>query len=530
MSAALASMRLPELLDAPHAPSIEISGLCEDSRSVGLGDAFVATRGAALDGHDYAAAALRRGAACVLAERPLPELAGPVVQVRDLRARRAALAAKLYGNPSADLVCVGVTGTNGKTTIAHQVACLAQGLGLEAGYLGTLGWGPVANQGVAPPAEGSRSGRPLLNGRTSGCAKKTAAGGRKLRKGLRAPRFAASRLTTEGAISTQRRLARLRSLGCSWAALEVSSHALAQRRVEQIAFDYAVFSNLTRDHLDYHGSFAAYAAAKRRLFQFASLRCAVINIDDDFGRRLADSLTGMEVVTYGGDRADLRWTRVTHRRDGLSGLLQTPWGRVELAASACGDFGLANLAAAIGVLGAAGQSLDAIAAVVADLPPVPGRMEFIRRCGLPCVVVDYAHTPDALTKALKALRPHCQGKLICVFGCGGDRDTGKRPIMAQAAVALADRAWFTSDNPRSEDPAAIIADMLAGLPDASKVSAQADRAAAIEAAIAHAGSDDLVVVAGKGHETHQETQGERRPFSDRALVRRVLAARQRERC
>ena len=526
MSTALASMGLPELLDARDAPPIEISGLCEDSRGVGPGDAFVATKGAALDGHDYAAAALRGGAVCVLAERPLPQLCGPVVQVRDLRARRAALAAKLYGNPSAHMVCVGVTGTNGKTTIAHQVACLAQGLGLDAGYLGTLGWGAVANEAAASPAESPAANRPLLNR----SAREMGMEGPRPRKGPQAPRFAPSRLTTEGAIGTQRRLARLRRLGCSWAALEVSSHALAQGRVDRVAFDFAVFSNLTRDHLDYHGSFAAYAEAKGRLFQFASLRCAVINIDDAFGRRLAGGLKGMEVVTYGGRGADLRWTRVAHRQGGLSGLLQTPWGKVELSASVCGDFGLANLAAAIGVLGAAGQSLDAIAAVVAGLPPVPGRMEFVRRCGRPSVVVDYAHTPDALAKALSALRPHCRGRLICVLGCGGDRDAGKRPIMAQAAVALADRAWFTSDNPRSEDPAAIIAAMLAGLSDASKVTVEADRAAAIRAAIAYAGADDLVVVAGKGHETHQEARGEKRPFSDRSLVRRVLAAHKRGRC
>ena len=523
MNKALTRMTLPELIEAPNAPLLEISGLCEDSRSVCPGDAFVATRGGTSDGHDYAAAAARGGAVCILAERPLPELSVPVVQLGDLRERRGALAAKLYGDPSADVVCVGVTGTNGKTTIAHHIACLAQGLGLNAGYLGTLGWGAVA--AAKPPAAESRiPNGALLDCRHSGGKPGRGAKIPRVFRGAETPQFIPSRLTTEGAIATQKRLACLRRLGCGWAVLEASSHALAQRRVDNIAFDFAVFSNLTRDHLDYHKNFAAYAAAKRRLFQFPGLRCAVINIDDDFGRRLAGSLTGMEVVTYGRGDADILWGRLAHRRTGVRGLLQTPWGDVELAAPVCGDFGLANLAAAVGVLGAAGKPLDAVAEAVAGLPPVPGRMEFIRLPGRPSVVVDYAHTPDALAKALTALRRHCRGKLICVIGCGGDRDAGKRPIMARVAADLADQAWFTSDNPRSENPAAIIADMLAGLDDASKVTAEADRASAIAAAIAAAAAQDLVMVAGKGHEDHQEVSGKKHPFSDRTLARLVLEA------
>ena len=476
---ASSTMNLRTLLDAPAAPSIEVSGLAEDSRQVRPGDAFIAVKGAAADGHDHAAAAIERGAVCVLAERPLPPLPAPVVRVADLKARRGVLAAKFYREPSRRLVCIGVTGTNGKTSVAHQTACLAQGSGWPAGYLGTLGWGV--------PAE-----------------------------------LAPSRLTTEGAVNNHKRLACLQRRGCRLAALEVSSHALAQDRVAAVDFDYAVFTNLSRDHLDYHRSLADYGAAKRRLFEFPSLRCALVNVDDGFGRRLAASLPNLAVVTYGRG-ADLRWERLRHLDAGVRGRLQTPWGLVELEAPVCGDFGVANLTAAVGVLAAAGQPLAGIAAAARRLPGVPGRMEFFRCAGRPTVVVDYAHTPDALAKALVAARPHCAGRLRCVIGCGGDRDRGKRPLMAQAALAGADLVWLTSDNPRSEDPATIIGDMAAGLDDAgSRVVKEIDRAAAIQAALNGAAVEDLILVAGKGHEEHQQIEGRQLPFSDRALVRRLL--------
>ena len=305
--------------------------------------------------------------------------------------------------------------------------------------------------------------------------------------------------------------------------MEVSSHALAQGRVADIAFDYAIFSNLSRDHLDYHQSLAEYRAAKRRLFEFPGLRTALINIDDGFGRELAGSLANVEVITYGRRRADLCWEDIDHLDAGLHCRLQTPWGATEVEAPVCGDFGIANLVAAIGVLAAAGQPLEAIAAAAAKrLPNVPGRMEFLRRAGRPTVVVDYAHTPDALAKALAAARGHCRGKLHCVIGCGGDRDRGKRPLMGQAAVAGADRVWLTSDNPRSEDPAAIIDGMAAGLPERSAAVEEVDRAAAIAAAIGGANDRDLVLIAGKGHEDYQEVGGRRLPFDDRKLVRKLL--------
>ncbi len=471
---------LRQLIGKPDAPALEIAGLSEDSRLIQPGEAFIAVRGAAFDGHDYAAQAVGRGAACVLAERPLPGLGAPVVRIENLRARRGALADKFYGAPSRALTCVGVTGTNGKTTIAHQLASLAnQAAGLDAAYMGTIGWG-------------------------------------------RPSRLAPSRLTTEGAVLTHKRLACLRQRGCAWVALEVSSHALAQGRADAIAFDYAVFSNLTRDHLDYHADFAAYGAAKRRLFEFPSLRCALINIDDEFGRGLARSLAPVDVLTYGKGPADISWDDVEHRVDGIKARLRTPWGSAWVAAPVCGDFGLANLAAAVGLLAAAGQPLAAVCEAAGALPPVPGRMEFLRAAGRPTVVVDYAHTPDALAKALAAARRHAEGALACVVGCGGGRDAGKRPMMGRIAAALADRVWLTSDNPRREDPLAIMRDMAAGIEDASPVTLEADRGAAIAAAIAGADARDWVVVAGKGHEDAQEIGGHRHPFSDREAVREAL--------
>ena len=473
------SMNLRELLGDPGVPDVKLTGLSEDSRTVDSGDAFVAVRGESADGHDYAAQAVGRGAVCILAEREFPGLSVPVVRVVDLGERRGALAARFYGEPSRGVRCVGVTGTNGKTSIAHHIADLAGGLGQRAGYLGTLGWGEIGR--LMPAA-----------------------------------------LTTADAIATQRRLACLRQRGCAWACLEASSHALAQGRVDEVRFDSAVFSNLTRDHLDYHADFAAYGAAKRRLFEFRTVRLAVINVDDAFGRELAAGLDGPEVITVGRNGGDLSWDRVSFHDTGVSARLTSPWGTEEIDLPVFGEFSLANVAAAIGVLAGGGLAFGELAECAGRLTGVPGRMEFFREPGSPTVVVDYAHTPDALENALAALAAHCRGRLICVIGCGGNRDRGKRPLMARAAAAAADAVWLTSDNPRSEEPAAIIADMREGLTGNAETREEVDRAAAITGAIAFAEPRDLVVVAGKGHETTQEIGGCRRPFSDRETVRHAL--------
>lgn len=476
------SLTLAELLEAPDVPPVAVQGLTEDSRRVAPGDAFVAFRGAAADGHDHAADAVDRGAVAVLAERAIPELSGrvPVCVVADLQRRRGALAARLYGHPGVALHCVGVTGTNGKTSIAHSLADLASRCGRPAGYLGTIGWGRV---GALAPA----------------------------------------RLTTEDPITTQRRLAALRDDGCGWAVLEVSSHALAQQRVDDVPFRAALFSNLSRDHLDYHADAAAYAAAKARLFHWPGLELAVLNGDDAFGRELAGSLApGVDVITYGAEAADVRWQDVDLAGGAARGRWVTPWGEAPLTVPVPAAFAVANAAAALAALCHAGVPLDKVAAALADLAPVPGRMERFVRPGRPLVVVDFAHTPDALEKVLTALRPATAGRLICVFGCGGDRDPGKRPLMAAAAEARADELWLTSDNPRSENPDAIIDDMRTGLSGRVPVRACADRRAAVAAAVASAGPADTVLVAGKGHEDYQEIRGRREPFSDRELVESLM--------
>ncbi len=472
-------MTVRELLEDPGLPDIGLAGLAEDSRAIRPGEGFVAIRGDAVDGHDYAVQAAQRGASCILAERPVEAGDVPVITVADLRGRRGFLAARLYGHPSRRLRCVGVTGTNGKTSIACHIVDLLRGLQQPAGYLGTLGWGEP--QRLRPSA-----------------------------------------LTTADAIVTQKRLACLRRRGCDWAVLEASSHALAQGRVDQVRFEFAVFSNLTRDHLDYHPTVADYGAAKRRLFEFPTVATALINVDDAFGRELAGSLDRPEVVTYGRKSADLHWDHVRFHTRGLSAWLAGPWGRQRIELPLFGEFALANVTAAIGVLAAAGFRFDELVERAANLSGVPGRMEFFRAAGRPTVIVDYAHTPDAVANALAALRAHCHGRLICVVGCGGNRDAGKRPLMARAAAAAADLVWLTSDNPRWEDPAAIVEQMRAGLDDTSRVREQLDRGAAIAGAIGEAGADDLVIVAGKGHETWQEVCGSRKPFSDRETVRTAL--------
>ncbi|RME97980.1 MAG: UDP-N-acetylmuramoyl-L-alanyl-D-glutamate--2,6-diaminopimelate ligase, partial [Alphaproteobacteria bacterium] len=303
------------------------------------------------------------------------------------------------------------------------------------------------------------------------------------------------------------------------AALEVSSHALDQHRVEGVRFDYAVFTNLSRDHLDYHGDLESYGRAKARLFRWPGLKGAVINVDDAFGAALKTELSGLpEVIGFGQDAAAAVRYRVVEALDaGIQTRFDSPWGSAEVLLPLYGEFSAANAAAAVGTLCLAGFDFADVTAELATLSPVPGRMEFFQ--GAPALVVDYAHTPDAVAKMLEALKPHTQGRLICLVGCGGDRDPGKRPLMAGAACDHADVVWLTSDNPRSEDPQRILDDMLAGVPDGATIRVEADRRAAIEAAVAEAAPDDLVVIAGKGHERYQEVAGVRRPFDDRALAR-----------
>jgi UDP-N-acetylmuramoyl-L-alanyl-D-glutamate--2,6-diaminopimelate ligase len=372
-----------------------------------------------------------------------------------------------------------VTGTNGKTTIAHYIADMAGRLGRKAGYMGTIGWG------------------------TPGA-------------------LDAARLTTENALTVQKRLHQLVEADHEWVAMEVSSHALDQGRVDEVAFEVAVFSNLSRDHMDYHPSQEAYGQAKAALFACASLDAAVINVDDEFGRRIARELRpGIRLIGYGRN-AEVSWDNLRYTATGIRGRWLTPWGDAQLYLPVAGEFSVANMAAAIGALCVSGLDFDAVIEAAASVAAVPGRMEFFRAAGRPAVVVDFAHTPDALDKVLEALRHHAGGRLVCVFGCGGDRDPGKRPLMAEAAERHADVLWLTSDNPRSEDPERILDDMVGGLTGTACTHRCADRREAIAGAIRGAAANDLVVVAGKGHEDYQEVAGVRSEFSDREIVANLL--------
>ncbi|WP_369926738.1 UDP-N-acetylmuramoyl-L-alanyl-D-glutamate--2,6-diaminopimelate ligase [Xanthomonas sp. NCPPB 2632] len=480
---------LRDIADAPGAGDIAVSGLSLDSREVTAGQAFVALRGGKGHGIDFAATAVAQGAAVVLAEPPFAAVdAGvPVIAVDGLREKAGALAARFHGDPSAVLDVVGVTGTNGKTSTVQLIAQALAFLGRKPATIGTLGAGL---HGAI--AEGER--------------------------------------TTPDAISMQARLAEFRDAGATHVAMEVSSHALEQGRVNAVAFDIAVFTNLTRDHLDYHGTMEAYGAAKARLFAFPGLAAAVINIDDPFGAKLVKGLpegvvrlrTSMATDSTAKD-AEVRADIVVTSAKGLSFNLDTPWGMRTVRSGLLGRFNVANLLAVAAVLGALGEPFERIHAALESLQPVNGRMSRLGGDGRkPLVVVDYSHTPDALKQALLALRSHTKGKLICVFGAGGDRDQGKRPLMAAIAERLADVVIVTDDNPRTEDGDAIVAQIVAGFAHPDTAMVERDRAQAIALALADAKADDVVLIAGKGHETYQEGPDGKRPFDDFAVAREAM--------
>ena len=472
-----AAMTLRELLRDAAAPAVPLRALTIDSRRVRPGDLFVACRGAAFDGHDFAAAAAAAGAAAVVSERAV-DVDVPNVVVADAGERLGEFGRRFHGAPSAELAVVGVTGTNGKTTVAHQIAQLAP----RAGYMGTLGWGMP-------------------------------------------PRLCRAELTTFDPISLQARLRALRDGGADTVALEASSHALHQGRVDAVDFAVGVFTNLSRDHLDYHGTMRAYADAKRRLFE-RPLRFAVVHVDDALGSAIAkEPRRGGELLSVGCEAA-VSWRDVGFASDGIRGAWRTPWGAADFHLPAhYGEFSVRNAACALAAVCALGMPLTDVVAGMARLPPVPGRMQ--RVSAAPAVIVDYAHTPDGLRSALAAARAHlpADGRLLLVFGCGGERDRGKRAQMARQAEAGADRVVATSDNPRGEDPERILDDVMRGFRAPSEVLRIVDRREAIAAALERAGPSDAVLIAGKGHETHQEIDGERLPFDDAAVVREILAAR-----
>jgi UDP-N-acetylmuramyl-tripeptide synthetase len=466
--------------------------ITSDSRGVGAGTAFAAYPGTRADGRRYIPDAVAHGAVAVLWERRgfawPAALDVPQQGVDGLADKLGAIANVVYERPSHDLWTVGVTGTNGKTSCSHWIAQAAEACGRRSAIVGTLG-----------------------NGRI----------------GALAP----SNNTTPDVCVLHETLAQFRRAGVAWVAMEVSSHGLAQGRVNGVEFDVALFTNLTRDHLDYHGTMAAYGAAKAKLFAWPDLAAAVINADDAFGQGLIDAARtrpGHRVLTYGLAGADITATNMTMGRGGLVLDVATPWGRGELTTPIVGSFNAYNILGVLGVLLASEVPLATALDALASLTPPPGRMQRLGGGDVPLVVVDYAHSPDALEKVLMALRPAVADgrELVCVFGCGGDRDPGKRPEMGRIAGTLADRVVVTNDNPRGEPPGEIATAIVHGLRQsgARRYRIELDRAAAIRETVATAKAGDVVLVAGKGHEAYQETAGVRVSFSDAAEAAAALAA------
>jgi UDP-N-acetylmuramoyl-L-alanyl-D-glutamate--2,6-diaminopimelate ligase len=496
MTRAMPLSRLLEgVADVSASQDVHVTGLSADSRHVDVDDAFFALAGASSHGLRYAPQVLEAGAAAIVFESPVPAdivVPAAAIAVHGLREKLGAIADRFYGSPSRALVVIGVTGTNGKTS---TVQLLAQAISLQgdvAGSIGTLGAG--------------------LHGHV-----------------------VAGERTTPDVIAVHRLLAEMRHAGASHVAMEVSSHALDQGRVDAVDFDVAVFTNLSRDHLDYHADMDAYGAAKARLFALPDLRAAVLNLDDAFGDSLWAGLP-THVRCFGmssreNPLATLHAEQLQLDAAGIGFDLVFHDQRHPIRSPLLGRFNVDNLLAVAGVLLALDWRLEDIAAMLPRLQPVEGRMNRIRgdagQSGkpTPLVVVDYAHTPDALDQALESLRAHTRGMLVCVFGCGGERDRGKRPQMAMVAERLADRVIVTDDNPRNEDGDAIVAETLAGFARPESVRVQRDRALAIQFAIESAHTDDVVLIAGKGHEAYQEIAGVRRPFDDMQHARLALEQR-----
>lgn len=488
------AMLLHELLPELEGLSADlaITGLVQDSRELKAGDAFVAIGGFGTHGLTFCDQVRAAGAAAILYEPPTPdELPAPTdaIAVPGLRARMGAMADAFHGQPSAGMTMVGVTGTNGKTSTVQLLAQAWTLRGQAVGTIGTLGAGIW-------------------------------------------PKIVPTGFTTPLVLRLHALLAELRDEGAAAVAMEVSSHALDQGRVDGVHFDVAVFTNLTRDHLDYHGDMAHYGAAKARLFDWPGLRAAAVNLDDAFGRELHAAVAGkvraLGFSSRGASGAAVRAEALLLDGAGIGFMLHAGGQAHPVRSPLLGRFNVDNLLGVATTLFALGMAPALIAQTLSELSPVDGRMNRLggglseHGTGLPLVVVDYAHTPDALEQALTSLRAHTVGALTCVFGCGGERDTGKRPQMAAIAQRLADRVIVTDDNPRHEDGDAIVADILAGFSDRSHVTIQRDRSHAIADAIAAAGADDVVLIAGKGHEPYQDVAGVKHPFEDAAVARDCL--------
>ncbi|WP_111873091.1 UDP-N-acetylmuramoyl-L-alanyl-D-glutamate--2,6-diaminopimelate ligase [Aeromonas bivalvium] len=476
-----------------EAGALPLTDMQLDSRRVGPGCLFVALKGHQTDGRQFIGQAVAQGASAVLFEDDgsfvPPVLAIPCIGMGDLPVRLSALAGRFFGDPARALQLIGITGTNGKSTTALLVAnwhsLLAEQTGAgKAAVMGTIGNG--------------------LFGELAEAAN-----------------------TTGSALEVQANLAALRDQGASLVAMEVSSHGLVQHRVEDLHFAATVFTNLSRDHLDYHGSMAAYGEAKELLLKQVDEHCALINDDDPLGHEwLARYPQAVAFGTNGPiENHPGRQLTAQHpqfHQQGFSSAINSSWGNGVLSAPLLGRFNVSNVLAAMGVMLLLGHEFEQLIATAPRLQGVTGRMECFGGGDAPLAVVDYAHTPDALEKALQALRVHCEGRLWCIVGCGGDRDRGKRPMMAAVAELHADCVILTDDNPRTESPARIMADMVAGLADPGAVTIEHDRVKAIGLALAQASKEDIILVAGKGHEDYQIIGKDKRHYSDRETVAAAL--------
>lgn len=487
MKATLLSILLQDIRHIPSQADLSVKGLALDSRSVQSGDLFLACKGSHSDGRKFIHQAIENGASAVVAEkdsaRPDYYLEGsvPVFSIQDLNHKISEIAARFYGNPGQSLEIVGITGTNGKTSCSHFIGAILHYLAKSCGVMGTLGHGLYGD----------------------------------IKPGF---------LTTPDAITVQKTLAEFLIEGATHVAMEVSSHSIDQGRVHHVPFTVGVFTNLTRDHLDYHGTMEAYGAAKAKLFDNPQLRFAVINIDDPFGLQLIQAIgTHKQVFGYSCSADDkqvydfplIHSTKIYLDSFGIRAHISTPWGEGELRTCLIGQFNVSNLLAVLTTLCVLNIPLQRVLEAISVLQPVSGRMQtFGGVDNKPLVVVDYSHTPDSLEKALAALRLHCHGSLYCLFGCGGDRDSGKRPMMAKISEKMADFVIVTDDNPRTEDPKIIVADIMKGFSVPDKVIVQHDRSKAIRDVIQYAKQGDCVLIAGKGAETYQQVGEQKIPFSD----------------
>jgi len=459
-----------------------LSDISNDSRHVKKNSIFLAYPGIHTDGRKYIAEALKKGAKAIVYEKKnftwQKSWDAPHYGINDLKNNEGEIAHIFFKKPSKELLTIGITGTNGKTTCAYWISEIQNLLGKKTGLIGTLGYG---HKKLKPHA-----------------------------------------YTTPDAIFNHRILKEFKTEKIKSVVMEVSSHALSQGRVNGILFDVAVFTNLSRDHLDYHLNFKNYFDAKKKLFHFPSLKVAVINIDDAYGKKLKLSLVQnkTKVITYGIKNGDIRASHIEYSLSSTTFQLITKKETYKVKAPIVGEFNVYNLLAVISGLVGSGLPIQKVIKQVSHISQVPGRMERLGTKLTPQVFIDYAHTPDALKKALRTLKDQTEGKLVCVFGCGGDRDKGKRKEMAEAASDLADTNFITSDNPRSESPKKIISEISRSMSGAYKI--EIDRHKAIFKAIEQAKKQDIILIAGKGHETYQEINGVRYPFSDKKYVKKAL--------